>query len=102
MQPFGRNRHGPKIGEELGPLFGERGWVVPIEHKVPWAEAYLNTKWHLDASSRLATIDIGQKRGALPLFGKRGAVSPSSTMWFGPRPTSMPSATLIHPEVWPQ
>ena len=31
------------------------------------AEAYLRTKWHLDPSSRLATIDIGPKlRGAKP------------------------------------
>jgi len=27
-------------------------------------------------------------------------VSPSSTMWTGPRPTSMPSGILIHAAVW--
>jgi len=46
MQPFGRNRNGPK--------FGEKSW------------------------------------------------SPASTMWPGPRPTSLPSVILIHPAVWPQ
>jgi len=46
MQPFGRNRNGPKIGG-WAPFYGG-GWV-PIEHKVPWAEAYLHNKWHLDA-----------------------------------------------------
>ena len=58
-----------------------------------WAEAYLHTKWHLDASSHLSL---------LPPFLGRGAVSSSSTMWPGPRPTSTPSAILIHPAVWPQ
>jgi len=55
IQPFGHNRHGPKIGG-----------AVP------------------------------------PLFGGRGAGSPSSTMWPGPRPTSLPSGVLIHPAIWPQ
>ena len=61
------------------------------------AEAYLHTKWHLDTSSRLSTIKMSRKRGALPPSGRRGAGSPSSTMWPGPRPTSMPSAIYIDP-----
>ena len=32
-----------------------------VVHNVAWAEAYHRTKWHLDPSSRLATIDMGQK-----------------------------------------
>jgi len=51
------NRHGPEIPRRLCPPFGEEGWV-PIEHKIPWDEAYLNTKWHHDASSRLDTVEI--------------------------------------------
>jgi len=50
----------------------------------------------------LATIDglkIGGG-GAEPLLG--GAGAPSNTMSPGPRPTSVPSGTLIHPDVWPQ
>jgi len=35
-----------------------------------------------------------------PFFGGRG--TPSSTMWPGQRPTSVPSVILIHPAVWPQ
>jgi len=31
-------------------------------------EAFLHTKWHLDQSSRLATIDICQNWGTLPPF----------------------------------
>jgi len=41
------------------------------------------------------------ERGLGPLLG-RGAGSPSSTMWPGPRLTSVPSVVLIHPAVWPQ
>jgi len=50
---------------------------------------------------RLATIDMGQKLGAVcvcPFW----AGSPSNTMWPGSRPTSVPSGILIHPTVWPQ
>jgi len=44
-----------------------------VVYNVAWAEAYLPTKWHIDPSSRLATIDIGRKLGAallcpVPLF----------------------------------
>jgi len=62
IQLFGHNRHGPKIGEGAPPPFVEEGWV-PIEHKVPWDEAYFHAKWHLDASSRFATIEMGRKLG---------------------------------------
>ena len=69
-----------------------------------WAKAYLHTKWHLDPSSRLATIDMGRKVGAaVPCpFGGGGAESPCDTVWTRPRPTSVPSIILIHPTVWPQ
>jgi len=61
MQPFGHNRCAPKIGERgFAPPLGEAGWV-PIEHKVTWADAYLRTKWRLDACSRLVTIKMGRK-----------------------------------------
>jgi len=53
MQPFGRNRYGPKIGGcvplgevELGSHLTQRGQ----------AEAYLRAKFHLDPSNRLATV----------------------------------------------
>ena len=44
------------MGRKLGPppLFGEG--AGSLSNKVTWAEAYLHTKWHLDASSHLATI----------------------------------------------
>ena len=135
------------VRRKLGapPLLGRGGWV-PIYHKVAWAEVYLYTKWHLDASSRLAAIKMGGKLGALPPFMGVGAGSrsnsvvlveayfhtkwhldqcsrlatidmgrklgaplfgsglgpPSNTKSPGLGPTSMPSAILIHPAVWPQ
>ena len=53
MQPFGRNRYGPKIGG-LCPL-GE-GSSVPTLHSVARAEAYRHAKFHLDPSNRFATV----------------------------------------------
>jgi len=55
--------------------FSGVSWV-PIEHKVAWVEAYLHTKWHLDASSRLVTIKMGLKWGRLcPLLREGSSVS---------------------------
>ena len=49
----------------------------------------------------LATIDMGQKLGAVPLLGGRVG-SPSNTMSPWPKPTCLPSGILIHPAIWPQ
>jgi len=61
---------------------------------------YLLTNWRFDSSSRLATIDMGRKLEAVPLWGG-GAGSPSNTVWPRSRPTSVPSDILIRPAVWP-
>jgi len=45
------------------------GYWVHIEHNIAWVEAYLHTKWHLDASSRLATIKMAENWGLCTLFG---------------------------------
>jgi len=50
----------------LCPL-GEWSWVR-IKHNIARAEAYLRTKWRLDPSSRLVTMNMGRKLGALPPF----------------------------------
>ena len=42
-------------GGSAVPLFEGVSWV-PIGHNVACAKAYFHTKWHLDPSSRLATI----------------------------------------------
>jgi len=64
MQSFGHNRHRPKFRGLLCPLWGS--WV-PIQHYVVWADTYRHTKWHLGPSSRLTTVDMGQKvKAAVP------------------------------------
>ena len=50
----------------------------------------------------MATIDMGQKeRGSNVYAPFAEAGTPSNTMWPGPSLTSMPSAILIRPTVWP-
>jgi len=82
---------GRELEGGLCPFLGGRSWV-PVKHNVAWSEAYLHTKWHLNPSSHLATMDIGQKLGLCPYW--LGAGSLSNTMWPGQRPISV---TLIHP-----
>jgi len=44
-----------------------------LAHNVACAEAlaYLRSKWHLDPSSRLVTIETGRKLGCVPFsFGE--------------------------------
>ena len=78
-----------------------RRWVL-IYHNVVRAEVYyLASGVFIHPSSRLATIYMGRKLGAVHLLGV-GAGSPSNTMWLGPRPTCTPSFILIHPTVCPQ
>jgi len=60
----------PKVGAAV-PLFWGGGSRVPILPIVAWAEAYLLTKWHLDSSSCLATIDMGHR-----LYGPRQSLHP--------------------------
>ena len=69
IQPFGQNKHGPKLGGGGCALWSGGSWV-PIEHKVAWAEAYLHTKCHLSPSSSVPTTDIGRKLGDCALLGE--------------------------------
>jgi len=59
---------------------------------------------YLDKSSavaemgdRLATIGMSRKWGGAAVRGWVPTLSPTNTMWPGPRPISLPSGTLIHP-----
>jgi len=54
-----------------------------------------------EMGDRFAKIDMGRKVGAaMPLSGE---LDPHLTQsGHGPRPTSVPSAILIHSAVWPQ
>jgi len=88
---WGRLCPPPFWGEELGPHLAQCGVDI-------------HAKCHLDPSSRLATVDMGQKlwRGLCRLFGEGRAGSPSNTKSTGLRPTFVPSGILIHAAVWPQ
>jgi len=49
---------------------------------VACAEAYLRTKWHLDPSSHLATIDTGRELGAdVPLMGAELGSRVTQCVW---------------------
>jgi len=86
-------------GEELCPLFwGELGPQLTQYGQGQGLPLYLYTLYHLDLSSRLATIDMGRKVGWGCCAPLGRAWSPSNTMWSGPRPTSAPS----DPAIWPQ
>jgi len=76
------------------------GWFS-VYHYVAWAEVYFLTKWRLHPSSRLATIDMGQKlRGCTPF---RGELRPHITQRrLGRCLPPVPSGTLIHQAVWAQ
>jgi len=76
----------------LCPFWGS--WV-PISHNVAWAEAYLHTKWYPDASSRLATIDMGRKLGSVPPFLWGGELGPHVTQsCLGLRPYQVASWSI--------
>ena len=66
------------------------------------AKAYLHTKWHLDPSSRLATMDMDHffRGEGCDFLG--GVGTPSNTMWPGPRPSLVQSGIVIQSTVWPQ
>jgi len=49
---------GRKLGA-LHPFWGEE--VCSHLTEVAWAEAYLRTKWHLNPSNHLATMNMGRK-----------------------------------------
>ena len=83
----------------LCPLFWWGSWVP--SNTVAWAEAYLRTKWHLNPSSRWATIGMGWKLGACaPLW--EDELGPHLTQYGHAEAYLMPIFILIHPTVWPQ
>ena len=80
-------------GRKMWAAVGE-GRAGSSSNNVAWVEVYLHIKWHLDPSSRLATIDMGRKVGrgaAVPLLV--GAGSPCNTSGLG-RGLGLPSYQL--------
>jgi len=65
------------------------------------------TRCMVNKSSAVAEMGdrghMGQKEGGCCApFAGAGTPSKSSTMWPGPRSTSVPSGVFIHPAIWPQ
>jgi len=72
MQPFGRNRHGPKIGGAVPPLFWGGGGAGSPSISVTWPTP--------------VPSGILIHAAVWPV--------PPNAMWPGPRPTFMPSLIL--------
>jgi len=94
IQPFGHNRHGPKICGGLCPFLGGAGsssgtlWpgLRPTStpsgiliHPAVWPQKTWAENW-----------------GGCAPFSGEGTWVPPNTMWPGPRPTCTPSFILIH------
>ena len=62
------------------PLLRGAAWDL-VQYHVAWAEVYFRTKLRLHPSSRLATIDMGRKLGAVPLLGGAGSPSNINVAW---------------------
>ena len=58
IQPFGHNKHGPKVEGAAVPLYV--GKLTPHLTQCRLGRAYLCTEWHLDPCSRFVTIDMGR------------------------------------------
>jgi len=96
IQPFGHNRHRPKIRWGGCALFlGVAGSTSNTLRRPPYQVA----SWCIQPFGH--NKDGPKIWGLCPVLG-RGAVSPSSTESPGLRPTFVPSGILIHPAVWPQ
>jgi len=65
MCDYGTIDMGRKEGRCCAPFVGELG---PRLTQCAWAEIYFRTKWRLHPSSRLATIGMNRKLGAVPLL----------------------------------
>ena len=68
MGDRGHNRHGPKRGE-LGSRLTN----------VAWDKVYFHTKRNLHPSSRLVTIDVGRKLGAVHILAGGKELDPRLT-----------------------
>jgi len=67
IHPAGHNRHGPKIAEGGAVPLLAGGELGPHVTQCRLSRGlYLHTKWYPDASSCLATTDMGQKLGGGP------------------------------------
>jgi len=99
IQPFGHNRHGPKIGWGGCVLFlGVAG--SPSNTESPGSRPTSTSSGILVHPAVWPQRTLAENLGLCPFRGG-GAGSPSNAMSRRPRPTSVPSGILIHAVVWP-
>ena len=99
IQPFGHNKHGPKIwGLRPPPIWGG-GAGSPSNTKLPGPRPSSMPSGILIHAAIWPQQIWAENWGLCPFRG--GEVGPpSNTVWPGPRPTCVPSFVLIRPTVW--
>ena len=122
IQAFGHNRHGTKNGDGTPfrggtgspsntALPGPRSTAVPSDIIIIIIIRFVKRQNVKRLPWRFRDILIHPavwpqqtwtENWGLYLHLGRAAGSPSNTMLFGSRPTSLPSGILIHPAIWPQ
>jgi len=77
------------------PPFSNRGQVAGSpSNTVTWAVAYLYTKWHLNPSIHLATMDIGRKLGGCAPLVELGLHLTQCHVGQGLPPRQIPSRSI--------
>jgi len=100
QEPRGREKWSWSWNRSLGLDLGLKEKVLVLTNKSS-AVAEMGDRGHNRwAEKRRLTVPLLWR--AATLSNTMWPGSPSSTMWTEPRPTSMSSAILIHPAVWPQ
>jgi len=93
LQPFGHNRHGPKIGCGMSPFSGGAGY--PMDTKSPGPRPISPYQAELVHPAAFGHNGHWLKIGGCSLLGE-GDGFPSNTMSPRLRLTSVPSGILIH------
>jgi len=115
-QPFGHNRHGPKIGgcaplgrvRELGPHLTQSGLGrgLPSYQMASWSIQPTGHNRHgpliIRTQAKPAPVNFQSGGCCAPFRGELGSHLTQCGLGSGQRPTCMSSFILIHPAVWPQ
>jgi len=108
---FGERELSPHLtqcgrGRGLPPCQVSSSSTQPFGHNTPTSQTDRTDRTHRHTDTHTNGHQKTMKYNSDENWGRRlcpyGAGSPSNTMWQRPRSTSMPSAILIHPAVWPQ
>jgi len=103
IQPFGHNKYWPKIFGGSAPFLGREGLGPHLRQSALGGglPPYQVTSWCIQQFGHNRNWPKIWEGATPPFWGKRRGV-PSNTKSPGPRPTSIPSGSLIHAAIWPQ